>query len=492
MKLKFRRLPLAAAAMVTCVGAHAGYQSPDGNFRLSGFGTLGETKTNTDDALYNTPGAGGGAGKSGSFTTDSKVAVQGTYSFARSISATAQVMSRLDADGQYTPSVEWAFAKWQATPNLMVRVGRIGAPYFMISDFRMVGYANLTARPNFDVYGQVPVSQVEGGDASYQMNFGDATLTSTLWGGDSKAKFSSSLIKTPVDVQIKHQVGLNLSLDLGNGLTLRAGRVVGKLSLDSDLGQQLTSGAAQIQPQLSGYAALASGASAGYAAAAGGTTPGTVTYTAAQATASAAAQATAAAASLNGMGDLVDPTGVFASFTGIGLAYDQGNWVGSLEYTKRKTKSFVSDTTGWYGNIGYRISAFTPYFGLSKIKSDRRTANSVSPTALSSTLAGTLAAGTGLYGASSSDALDAGMASLYAGVQGVLNVEKHDERAVTMGLRWDVMPSAALKFQYDRVTKSADSSGMFLVADPTQANSQAFVNEKRNVNVFSVSLDFVF
>lgn len=490
MKLKFRRLPLAAAAMVTCVGAHAGYQSPDGNFRLSGFGTLGETKTNTDDALYNTPGAGGGAGKSGSFTTDSKVAVQGTYSFARSISATAQVMSRLDADGQYTPSVEWAFAKWQATPNLMVRVGRIGAPYFMISDFRMVGYANLTARPNFDVYGQVPVSQVEGGDASYQMNFGDATLTSTLWGGDSKAKFSSSLIKTPVDVQIKHQVGLNLNLDLGNGLTLRAGRVVGKLSLDSELGQQLTSGAATAQAGLTAYSTSAAGAAATFnaaAAASSGATQATYLALASQAT-TAANQATAAANSLDGMSGLVDPTGVFASFTGIGLAYDEGNWIGSLEYTKRKTKSFVSDTTGWYGNVGYRVGSFTPYFGLSKIKSDRRTSNPVSTTGLSALAPATVDATAAAYAAQ----LDAGTANVYAGVQGVLNVEKHDERSVTMGLRWDVMPSAALKFQYDRVTKSADSSGMFLVADPTQANSQAFVNEKRNVNVFSVSLDFVF
>ena len=56
-------------------------------------------------------------------------------------------MTKYDAEGEYIPTFEWAFLKWQALPSLYVRAGRMGAPFFMISDFRDVGYANTTVRP---------------------------------------------------------------------------------------------------------------------------------------------------------------------------------------------------------------------------------------------------------------------------------------------------------------------------------------------------------
>ncbi|MGM3021133.1 hypothetical protein ACS2UM_27095, partial [Bacillus cereus group sp. BC317] len=83
---------------------------------------------------------------------DSKVAIQGTQTFTNTVSATAQIMTKYDAEGDYIPKFEWAFAKWQAMPGLNIRAGRMGAPYFMISDFRDVGYANTPVRPNLDVY----------------------------------------------------------------------------------------------------------------------------------------------------------------------------------------------------------------------------------------------------------------------------------------------------------------------------------------------------
>ena len=43
-----------------------------------------------------------------------------------------------------------------------------------MSDFRDVGYANTTVRPNLDVYGQVPVSYFDGADAAYQMDVGNS------------------------------------------------------------------------------------------------------------------------------------------------------------------------------------------------------------------------------------------------------------------------------------------------------------------------------
>ncbi len=432
-----RRLPLAAAALLACVGAQAEYSSPDGSFSMSGFGTLGLARSTTDDAVFNYPGQGGGATRHVSADPDSKVAVQGTYKFTPTVSFTSQLMTKIDADAQYVPNIEWAFVKWQASPALTLRAGRMGVPSFMISDFRDVGYANTTVRPALDVYGQVPVSHFDGADISYQANLGSTTLTSTLWTGDSSADYASSLVKTPTHVEIKRQVGVNLLAELSNGVSVRFGRSQGKLSLSSDTGDQLAKGAAL----------LAAGA--------------------------AGAGDAASAAAFSQVDATINPKGVDATFTGIGLGYDQDQWVASLEYTKRTTKSFVTDTTGWYGVLGYRINNLTPYVGLSKVKTDRRTANPVS------------LATAGAYAAF-------GAVDVYKGLQAGLNSEKHDQRTATLGVRWDAARNIAVKGQIDHISKAADSVGMFLIADPANAGSQSFVNNKRSVNVLSVSLDFVF
>src|SRR6185437_3518857 len=128
---KLRRLPLAAAALVACVSAQAEYQSPDGNFRMSGFGTLGAVHNSTNDVRFNYPGQGSGAGTAWNTSPDSKLAVQGTYKITPSVSATTQVMTKYDATASYEPKVDWAFVKWQALPSVTVRGGRMGAPFFM-------------------------------------------------------------------------------------------------------------------------------------------------------------------------------------------------------------------------------------------------------------------------------------------------------------------------------------------------------------------------
>ncbi|MGC4060321.1 MAG: hypothetical protein QM749_05515 [Aquabacterium sp.] len=484
---KLRRLPLAAAALIACASAQADYTSPDGNFRMSGFGTLGAVRSSTDDAIFNYPGQGGGATKHGSLDPDSKIAVQGTYKFAPTVSATSQVMTKYDADGQYVPNIEWAFAKWQATPGLSVRAGRMGAPYFMISDFRDVGYANTTVRPNIDVYGQVPVSQFEGADLSYQMPLGSTTLTSTLWGGDSKAQYASSLTTTPTDVVIKRQVGLNFQLELTEGLTLRLGRSHGKLSINSTSGDQLIASARQLAVASAKYAAGAPTVAAGLSGLG-------QTARAAQVT-NAIAGAQADAVGFNQIADTFTTEGVDASFTGIGLAYDQDNWVANAEFTKRKTKSFITDTTGWYGMVGYRIAKFTPYVGFSKIKTDRRSQNTIQSNALvaTGTNSPTFAAFDG-----AAAAVNGNTPLLSASADALLSTQAHDQHTSTLGVRWDATSSLAIKAQLDHIIKPDSSSsgagsvGWLLVADPTSANGRAFTYSKRTINVVTLSVDFVF
>ena len=434
---KLRRLPLAAAALVACVSAQAEYQSPDGNFRMSGFGTLGAVHSSTNDVKFNYPGQGGGAGTAWNTSPDSKLAVQGTYKIIPSVSATMQVMSKYDANGSYEPKVDWAFAKWQALPSLTLRGGRMGAPFFMISDFRDVGYANTPIRPPLDVYGQVPVSQFEGADATYQLPLGSTTLNATVFAGDAASDFSSARRKSgeptspgvvlplaPSEFSLSGLMGLNLQAEMDNGLTFRFGYSQAKMSLSSPSTDLL-------------LANTASG------------------------------PASALRPAVNAI--VIDAEKI--AFTGFGVAYDQDDWVASAEFTRRHSESFIADTTGWYVNVGHRFGKFTPYVGLSRLSvDDPNKANSLAA-------AINAVSGTG---------------AISRGIQGLLNVQKLDQRTTTLGVRWDATSSVAVKAQWDHVTKPADSYGLFYTDDPGTAQARSFLNSTRRVNIISLAVDFVF
>ena len=455
MKPKLRHLPMAAAALVTCMSAHADYQSPDGSFSLSGFGTLGIAKTSTKDASYVTPGQGFGVTTSPGISPDSKIAAQGTYKFTPTVSATAQILSKNTAYGDFQPNLEWAFAKWQAAPSLALRAGRMGVPYFAISDFREVGYANTWVRPPLDVYGQVPVSNFEGLDGTYQMSLGSLTLSSTLFYGNAKAKYALTDPKQydPTTVEIKHQLGLNILGELDNGVTFRFGRTKGKLSLSSPTSAALIGGASALKANATLAAAM--GAGDLYAA------TGNAAY-------AAYAPFAGLNAALSSVAPLVLVDGPEATFTGLGLGYDSGNLVLNLEYTKRTSKSYVANTTGWYASVGYRLGKFTPYVAYSKLKDDdlSQTVNAIAPYS----------------------ALNANIAGLATGLQQTLNTQLMAEKTTTLGVRWDVSSGLAIKGQWDRIKKPANNNGLFFAPDPTTN----FVSTARKVDVLSLSVDFVF
>lgn len=418
-----QRLPLALAALLACASAQADFVSADGKARLSGFGTLGVSRTSTDDALFNYPGQGGGVDKQMGLEPDTKLGVQGSYKFTDTLSGTAQVLTKYRANGSYQPEFEWAYAKWQALPSLSLRGGRMGAPFFMISDFRDVGYANTAIRPPLEVYGQVPVSSVDGADVSYQTNLGGTTVTGTLWGGASRNEFASALRSTsqlgttsvdPVEIRLKKMIGLNLQAEFDGGYTLRLGHMQSRLTVNSNSINSLI-------------------------AASGGLRPFVV--------------------------DALLTEDTKATFTGLGASMDRDNIVLATEFTKRRiSKGSVADTTGWYVLGGYRFGNFLPYVVVSKLKIDD----------LNNTVPAQLAAS----------------ATVRNGVLALQSTQYLAQRTTAVGVRWDAFRNAAVKVQFDRISKPANSNGLFLVENPV--TDTAFQQSKKNINVISLAVDFVF
>ncbi len=396
--MRFQLGVVAAATLAgLATGACAQGQS-DSIFSLSGFGTVGVVGTDRDGGEYVIPSQIRGADKSWSGEVDSKLGVQVGAKFNSQFSATVQVLSKQNGKGSFTPGIEWAFAKWQATPGLAVRVGRMGGPFFAVSDFRDVGYANTWLRPPIDVYGQVPVSHFDGADASWQTSVAGKALTLQVIGGKS-----SSYVRD-VKVEIDSLVGLNTTIELFDGLSVRLGHVTGKLTVRSSDINLLANGLRQ--------------------------TP------------------------FASVGNEIDPNDKRASFSGLGLTYDQGNWIAMAEYTKRKTQTFIPDTTGWYTTVGYRVGRFTPYVTLSRLKTDDSNVNNTIPAVFPQS---------GL-------------------VDRLLARESTPQKTVAFGVRWDAMRNVAVKAQFDSIKTTG--AGQFYNAAP------GFVDKR--VNVYSLAVDFVF
>lgn len=369
-------------------------------FSISGFGTVGAVQTNTSNGIYTTGAQLHGATTSADFGPDTKIGAQVDAKFNDRFSATVQVFSKQNAVGSYAPDIEWAFVKAKLGSDFDVRLGRIGAPFFMTSDFRNVGYTNITVRTPVDVYAAVPVRYFDGGDVLYQHSFGDTVLNAQLWAGSS-----STLNAEDATVWLHNIVGLNASIETGP-MTFRLGRMKTRLSTAGS-GATLTS-----------FGTLLGGLNAVGAA------PGL--------------------GSLSDLASALAIDGKYATFTGIGATLDMGHWVGSAEVTKRQTESlYVADINGWYTTLGYRVGTFTPYVSLSgrTIASATSASAPAIPSFLPPRIQGTV---------------PVLIAAVNSGV-----LKDTSEKTIAIGTRWDAGKNYDVKAEIQRIAVPAGSAGAF-------------------------------
>ena len=385
-------LPLALSS------AHA-QEAQGPTVKISGFGTGALTWTNTNDAEFGRPNQASGAKKSARTGVDSNLGLQADIGVNSWLSFTAQGLVRRDAEDDYGAELAWAFAKARIDDQFSVRVGRIGLPAFMISDYRNVGYANTFLRPPVEMYSQVPFNGLDGIDATYQQSFGDTSVTGQLAYGRTESPIAGGYTG-----KSKGMSAVNVTAEHGP-FTARFGRVDSKVSI---------TGSAPLATLLAGLRASGTG------------------YHFPQ---------------LNALADQLDPTEKKASFTSVGLGVDWKNIVVQTEFAKRKVDAYVNDTTSWYVMGGYRFGKVLPYFIQGKVSIDGSPANVV-PTSCPAA-----------YG----PACGPTMAALRAGVARLpyTGIGQGEQSTTSIGVRWDFYRSLALKAQIDRV-KPAAGSGLLL------------------------------
>ena len=339
-----KRIIAFLMAGACCLAAHAGI---DG-VTVSGFGTLGAARSDTDKAQFARYNQAEGVADTAKIGLDSNLGLQAAYTFGEMFSVTTQVLTRKNTSTSFTTDLTWAFVKVKVNDELNVRVGRVGLPTFLISDYQNVGYANTLMRPPIEMYGQAPIETGDGVDANYQHAFDSWNFTAQGIVGVSRGKLflpstaSVATYRAPV-------VALALAAEVGP-VTLRFAHLQAKMT-SNDIGP------------INGLVATLKSV---------------------------------------GFGPLGDDitllTGKKIAFTALGLTADWHNIVVQSEYGQRRAKDrvYIPDTNAWYALLGYRIKSVLPYYSHADYKgagsSVALPANFPAAGALSTAVRGVLAA----------------------------------------------------------------------------------------------------
>ncbi len=295
--------------------AQADQTSGAPSWTFGGFGTLGVVHSDERQADFISnvlKDRGAGYSRSWSADVDSRLGAQLGVSLNRQWSAVLQVVAEQGLDGSYRPGVEWANIKYQASPELSVRLGRIAVPMYLAADYRKAGYAYPWARTPVEVYGAIPISNSDGIDASYRWNTGDLKNVTQFFFGRTDVKVTDT-----THAFARRLAGVSHTADYGPA-TMRISYLTTELTVD--LVRELFDGFRQFGP------------------------PG-------------------AAIAERYQVDHKRATGI-----SVGASYDPGNWFVMGELGRLNAHSFLGDKTALYTSAGYRVHNWTAYLAYGKVR----------------------------------------------------------------------------------------------------------------------------
>lgn len=297
-------------------------------FTFGGFGTLSAVHANTRDADFTSTSLrpdGAGYTRRWSPAVDSRLGAQLGATFNKQWSGVLQVTSQPLLDGSYRPHVEWFNLKYQITPDLAVRLGRITLPMFLAADYRKVGYAYTLVRPPLEVYNSIPISSSDGVEVSYRWRSGAFKHRAQVTYGYNELRLTDDYRS-----KARALAALTYSAETG-ALTVRASAITARLSLN--IADELFSAMRQFGPAgdaLADRYAVHDKRATGYT---------------------------------------------------VGASYDPGQWFVMGEVSQMNGRSFLAKSQSAYAAAGYRHGKFTPYVAVAGVETSDPTRIAGLPTA---------------------------------------------------------------------------------------------------------------
>ena len=329
--LPFRRATPGCAlalALIFPLSATAADDPVPSAFKFSGFGTLGVVHADTDTADFTSSvlkASGAGATRRWSMDVDTRLGAQVDVAIAPQWSAVLQVVSEQGYNNSYRPDVEWANVKYQVTPDVSVRFGRVALPVFMAAEHRKVAYVYSMVRQPNEVEGGVPITSSDGIDLSWRWHTGALRHTTRLQYGRSRLSLDNE-----TRVHANGIVAVSHSIDVG-ALSVRGSAIGADVTVN--LAEPLFGGLKQFGP-------------AGVA-----------------------------------LADQYSVDHKRFSLVALGMEYDPGDWFVTIEGGRQRSQSLLGTNIGLALGAGYRWRALTPYVGYSDVRAQASTQTRGLPTA---------------------------------------------------------------------------------------------------------------
>ncbi|WP_229419139.1 porin [Pseudoduganella dura] len=316
-----RRGVLPAAALAAALACAHGGAHAQAKWTFGGFGTLAAVHSAEDQADYSaSPISTGraGYGKAWAFDVDSRIGAQLGVQFDKRWSAIVQVVQEKGLDS-YGPSLNWANVKFQVTPELSVRAGRIALPLFLAADYRKASYALPWLRTPVELYSLMPISNSDGIDASYRWHAAGFKHETQISIGRASVRLSAE-----ARGKTKNVIGLTHNATAG-ALTMRATLARSMLEIEG------------AEPFFDAFRSFGP--------------PG------------------------QALADRYDIAKRNVRVFGAGFSYDPGNWFLMGEVGRIDTRSMLGDQTAAYLSAGYRTGNLAPYLTYARV--DANMANRV-------------------------------------------------------------------------------------------------------------------
>ncbi|MBF0467942.1 MAG: hypothetical protein HQK61_03520 [Desulfamplus sp.] len=381
--------------------------------RLHGYGTIGysiDDKTNLAPMRDFSQNPDRKFSNNGTWKLDSRLGMQADYRFSDKMEFVLQGVLKDQIDQTPRSYLESAYISTSPYTWMDIRLGRLGYDAFMMSDTRNISYAYLWVRPPPEFYGWIPVFSVDGMDATFRINQGDAQWRIRAQAGKSR------------DVSFPMGENDTYDVETDDCYTFTISRQSGSMRIKA--GYSSFTAINEARP----FIALQGGLDAVI-----------------KATENAFPDINTESSNLRKNLSFKD---IDVNYITIGAAYDDGKWVAQAEVERAESTS-ETFPLGYmtYLGFGYRLDDFTPYILLSGTfpGKDFRTP--------------------------SSDWSPIRQEEFHARALNASNSTRIEQKTASLGIRWDFHNQAALKLQWDRTYVDPWGYAMWWLTPETRTHS---------------------
>ena len=162
---------------------------------------------------------------------ESNIGIQFSTDISSKMDMTVVMSARGGPDQKYNFETEWAYANYKVNDDVSLRIGKVKGPFYMVSDYKDVGYAYPWVSPPEEVYSTNPIRSVNGLDLVYQKTVNDVTYLGELYYGSGTSSayalptslsFTTLTATTKIDFTTHKMMGFNASVAY-EGISFRAG-----------------------------------------------------------------------------------------------------------------------------------------------------------------------------------------------------------------------------------------------------------------------------